>query len=155
MYFVCLLVLKVSIYSDPSNFRTVSVKYHISSASMDEFESNNVNYTLSHLENDRDISRIPEEDTCHRARNFCVFSSVQKGTPGLTQKGCALQRVSSCVLNDVTVVLGMRQSIDKVTFRTSASLKPLSWILKVAQHYQCVKYLLVLHHKMLCCCCDK
>ena len=31
---------------------------------------------------------IPEEDTCHRARNLCVFSHVQKGTPGLTHKEC-------------------------------------------------------------------
>ena len=42
-------------------------------------------------------ARIPEEDACHRARNLCLFSSVQKGTPGLTHKGCVLQRVSrSC-----------------------------------------------------------
>ena len=56
-------------------------------------------------------ARIPEEDACHRARNLCVFSRVQKGTPGLTHKGCVLQRVSFGALSDVTVVLGMRQSI--------------------------------------------
>ena len=38
--------------------------------------------------------RILEEDACHRARNLCVFSHVQKGTPGLTHKGCVLQHVS-------------------------------------------------------------
>ena len=37
-------------------------------------------YTLSHLENDRDVSAHSEEDACHRARNLCVFSHVQKGT---------------------------------------------------------------------------
>ena len=70
---------------------------------------------MSHLENDRDVSdsaRIPEEDACHRARNLCVFSRVQKGTPGLTHKGCDLQRVFLDAISDVTVVLGMRQTID-------------------------------------------
>ena len=57
--------------------------------------------------------RILEEDTCHRARNLCIFSRVQKGIPGLTHKWCVLQRVSLGALRDVTVVLGMRQSIDK------------------------------------------
>ena len=55
--------------------------------------------------------RIPEEDACHRVRNLYVFSRIQKGTLGLTHKGCALQRVSLGALSDVTVVLGMRQSI--------------------------------------------
>ena len=56
-------------------------------------------------------ARILEDDACHRARNLCVFSRIQKGTPGLTHKGCAFQRVSLGALSDVTVVLGMRQSI--------------------------------------------
>ena len=56
-------------------------------------------------------ARIPDKDACHRARNLCVFSCVQKGTLGLTHKGCVLQRVSLGALSDVTVVLGMRQSI--------------------------------------------
>ena len=56
-------------------------------------------------------ARILEEDACHRARNLCVISLVQKGTPGLMHKGCILQRVSLGALSDVTVVLGMRQSI--------------------------------------------
>ena len=56
-------------------------------------------------------ARIPEEDACHRGRYLCVFSRVQKGTPGLTHKGCVLQRVFLDTLNDITVVLGMRQSI--------------------------------------------
>ena len=57
-------------------------------------------------------ARNPEEDACHRALNLCVFSRVQKGTPGLTHKGCVLQRVSLGALSDVMVVLGMRQSLD-------------------------------------------
>ena len=62
-------------------------------------------YTLSHLENDRDAA-------CHRSRNLCVFSHVQKGTPRLTHKGCVLQRVFlDTIISDVTVVFGMRQSI--------------------------------------------
>ena len=55
--------------------------------------------------------RIPDKDAFHRARNLCVFSRVQKGTPGLTHEGCVLQRVSLDAVSDVTVVLGMRQSI--------------------------------------------
>ena len=57
-------------------------------------------------------ARIPEEDACHRARNLCVFSRVQTGTPSLTHKGCVLQCVFLDEISDVTVVLGMRQSID-------------------------------------------
>ena len=57
-------------------------------------------------------ARMLEDDTsCHRARNLCVFSRVQKGTQGLTHKGCVLQRVSLGALSDVTVFLEMRQSI--------------------------------------------
>ena len=56
-------------------------------------------------------ARIPDEDACHHARNLCVFSRVQEGAPGLTHKGCILQRVPLGALSDVTVVLGMRQSI--------------------------------------------
>ena len=56
-------------------------------------------------------ARITEEDACYRARNLCVFSRIQKGTLGLTHKECILQRVSFGALSDVTVVLGMRQSI--------------------------------------------
>ena len=47
-------------------------------------------YTLSHLENDRDVSAHYRGSACHRTRNLCVFSRVQKGTPGLTHKGCVL-----------------------------------------------------------------
>ena len=37
-------------------------------------------YTLSHFENDRDITsaRIPEEDACHRARNLCVSHAFKR-----------------------------------------------------------------------------
>ena len=51
-------------------------------------------------------ARIPNEDACYRARNLCVISRIQKGTPGLTHKGCALYCVSYKTLSDVTVVLG-------------------------------------------------
>ena len=54
---------------------------------------------------------IPEKDACYRARNLCVLFCILKGTPGLTHKGCVLQRVSLSALTDVTVVLGIRQSI--------------------------------------------
>ena len=64
-------------------------------------------------------ARIPEEDACHRVRNLCVFSHVQKGTPGLTHKGCVLQRVSLGAFSEVTVVLGMRQCITGIIFTYS------------------------------------
>ena len=50
---------------------------------------------------------IPVEDARHRARNLCVFSRIQKGTPGLSHKGCVSQRVFSvysCIL-DCNVLL--------------------------------------------------
>ena len=50
------------------------------------------------------------------ARNLCVISRVQKGTPGLMRKGCVLQRVSLGAPSDVTVVLETRQSIDCAQF---------------------------------------
>ena len=59
-------------------------------------------------------ARILEEDACHRERNLCVVSRVQKGTPRLTHKGCVLQRVFLDAVSDVMVVLGMRQSIGAV-----------------------------------------
>ena len=52
-------------------------------------------------------ARILDEDACHRAH----ISRVQKGTPGLTHKGCVFQRISLGALSDVMVVLGMRKSI--------------------------------------------
>ena len=39
-------------------------------------------------------ARIPQEEACHRTRNVCVFSRIQKGTLGLTHKGCVLQLIS-------------------------------------------------------------
>ena len=56
-------------------------------------------------------ARIPEENACHRACNLVFFSRVQKGTPRLTHKWCVLQRVFLDATSDVTVILGMRQSI--------------------------------------------
>ena len=58
----------------------------------------------------RTSARIPEEDACQRSRYLCVFSRV--GTPGLMHKKCVLQRVSLGAFSDVTVILGMRQSIE-------------------------------------------
>ena len=70
-------------------------------------------YTLSHLENDRDVSAFQRKTRLSsRAQLVCVFSHVQNGTPKLTHKGCLLQRVSLGALSDVTVVLEMRQSIE-------------------------------------------
>ena len=63
-------------------------------------------YTLSHLKNDCDVSAYSW------GRHLYVFSRVQKGTQRLTHKGCVLQRASLGAISDVTVVLGMRQSID-------------------------------------------
>ena len=56
---------------------------------------------------------IPEEDAYYRARNMCVSHVLKSRVPGLTHKGCVLQRISFGVLSDVTVVLGMRQSIEE------------------------------------------
>ena len=41
------------------------------------------------------LTRFPEEDACHRVRNLCVFSHVQKGTPRLTHKGYIF---AACIL---------------------------------------------------------
>ena len=59
-------------------------------------------------------ARIPEEDACIRTRNLCVPHAFKKEHRDLTHKGCVLQRVSLGALSDVTVVLGMRQSIETV-----------------------------------------
>ena len=69
-------------------------------------------YTLSHLENDRDVSVYSGGRRLSSRAQTCVFSCIQKGTLGLTHKGCVLQCVSLGALSDVRVVLGMRQSID-------------------------------------------
>ena len=68
-------------------------------------------YTLSHPENDRDVSAYSRQ-RCLSSQATYVFSHVQKGTPGLTHKECVLQRVSLGALSDVTVVLRMRQRIE-------------------------------------------
>ena len=67
--------------------------------------------------------RIPGEDACYRARNLCVISRVQKGTPRFTHKGCVLQRVSLGALSDVTVILWMRQSINNNLWFRNKSMK--------------------------------
>ena len=72
-------------------------------------------YTLSHFENDRDISAYSRGRALYRVRNLCVFSCVQKGTPGLMHKGCVLQCVSLGVASDVMVILGLKQSIVTLT----------------------------------------
>ena len=65
---------------------------------------------------------ISEEDACYCARNLCAFSQVQKGTTGLTHKGCVLQHVSWGVLSDVTVVLEMRQKYKRIGIKEWKSL---------------------------------
>ena len=53
-------------------------------------------------------ARILEEDACYRALNLCVLTRSKKNT-GIDVKR---MRVSLGALSDVTVVLGMRQSIE-------------------------------------------
>ena len=60
-------------------------------------------YTLSHLENDRDVSAW-----------YRVNRENNKGIPGLAYKLCVLQRLSFDALSDVTVVLEMRLSIGRI-----------------------------------------
>ena len=55
-----------------------------------------INYTLSHLENDRDVS---------------AYSGGRR-LSSRAQLVCILTRVSLGALSDITVVLGMRQSIE-------------------------------------------
>ena len=43
---------------------------------------------------------------------MCVSHTLNQSIPGLKHEGCVLQRVSFGTLSDVTVVLGMRHSID-------------------------------------------
>ena len=88
-------------------------------------------------------ARIPEEDACHRARNLCVFSHVQKGTPRLTHKGCVLQRVFLDALSDVTVVLGMRQSICKIHIT-------ITWVsMAIPSDFTCKKQIAIISCSML------
>ena len=61
-------------------------------------------------------ARILEQVSCYRAGNFCVFSRIQKGTPGLTRLKV---RVSLNALSYVTAVLEMRQRIDIRTARNN------------------------------------
>ena len=70
--------------------------------------------TLSYLEkNNHDVSgRVLRMKTLILARVTCVFyNTFKKVTHGLMHKGCVLQRRSLDALSDVTVVLGIRQSI--------------------------------------------
>ena len=73
--------------------------------------------------------RILDEDVYYRARNLCVFSRFQKGTARLTHKGCVLQRVSLGALSDITIVLGMRQTICSGCYKESvyACCSPYIW----------------------------
>ena len=71
-------------------------------------------YISSHQEKTVTLALIQEKNVFEPAQNLCVFSHVkhtEKPIPGLAHKGCALQRVSSGMLSDITVVLRMRQSI--------------------------------------------
>ena len=68
-------------------------------------------YTLSHLENDRDVSVYSRGRCLMLCALHVCYSHVQKRIPGFTHKWCVLQRISIGASSDVTVVLGMRQSI--------------------------------------------
>ena len=71
--------------------------------------------------------RVFRRKTLVNASATCVFSDAfKKGTPGLTRKGCVLQRVSLGALSDVTVVLGMRQSIDLCSWKRTNFIPGLS-----------------------------
>ena len=70
---------------------------------------------LSHVENDRDVSAYSERRRLLWCVQLaCFLTCSQKGTPGFTHKVCFLQRVFLGAASDVTVVLGMRQSIGGV-----------------------------------------
>ena len=56
--------------------------------------------------------QISEEDAYYRAQLVYLLTR-SKRSPGLTHKGCVLQRVSLGALNNLKVVRGMRQSIGK------------------------------------------
>ena len=68
------------------------------------------------------------------ARNLCVFSRVQKGTPGLAHKGCVLQRVSLGALSDVMVILEMRQSIQTYIYTFDRAIFHISGVENIAWH---------------------
>ena len=72
------------------------------------------NYTLSHLENDCDVSAYSGgRRLLSRAQLVCFLTRSKR----LMHKGCVLQRVFLDTLSDVTVVLGMRQSIGYLVFQ--------------------------------------
>ena len=107
---------------------TIFVTHHI--------KTNQLSHTILCLTSRTTMTsaRIPDEGACHCARNLCVFSRGQKGTPGLTHKGCGLQRVSLDALSDVTIVLAMRQSIVqggtfKLVLRTTANVWTLTMVI--------------------------
>ena len=58
--------------------------------------------------------RIPEEDACDHQRNLCVFSHVQKETPGLTQKR---MRLPVCIRGCAQSHHG--RSLDETNYRKS------------------------------------
>ena len=64
-------------------------------------------------------ARIPKEDACHRARNLCVVSDVQKRTPGLTHKGC--MRLVACILERAQWRHG--RSRDEIKYRRVMQLE--------------------------------
>ena len=67
-------------------------------------------YTLSHLENDRDVSAYSGwRRLSSRTQLVCYLTCSKRNTgiDALIHKGCVLQRVSLGAVSDVTVVLGM------------------------------------------------
>ena len=64
---------------------------------------------------------------------------IKKGTPGLMHKGCVLQRVSLDALSDVTVVIGMRQSIGGILsedFMQNSPIAPTSMLIFAIEYSQ-------------------
>ena len=72
-------------------------------------------YTLSHRENDRDVSAYSRRRCLiTRALHVCYLTRSKKNSgidAQLMRLACVLQRISIGTHSDVTVVLGMRQSI--------------------------------------------
>ena len=65
-------------------------------------------------------ARTPEDDACHRVRNLCVFSHVQKGTPGLTRKR---MRLVACILERAQWRHGRFRDETKYSWKLLSKLK--------------------------------
>ena len=66
-----------------------------------------------------------EEDARHRAATCVISHAFKREHRDRCLKGCVLQRVSLDELSDITVVLGMRQSIVAMIVTTKRTMGPL------------------------------